>query len=42
MRYIIFVQRLMTIDEKALVDAIEATIPCEVADGRADLAGKVS
>jgi transcriptional regulator with GAF, ATPase, and Fis domain len=30
----------LTIDEKAVADAIEATTPCEVADGRADLAGK--
>jgi transcriptional regulator with GAF, ATPase, and Fis domain len=30
----------LTIDEKAVADAIEATMPCEVADGRADLAGK--
>src|SRR5262245_23735769 len=30
----------LTIDEKAVADAIEATMRCEVADGRADLAGK--
>src|SRR5262245_60323108 len=30
----------LTIDEKAVADAIEATMPCEGADGRADLAGK--
>ena len=30
----------LTIDEKAVADAIEATMPCEVADGRAELAGK--
>ena len=30
----------LAIDEKAVADAIEATMPCEVADGRADLAGK--
>jgi len=30
----------LTIDEKAVEDAIEATRRCEVADGRADLAGK--
>ena len=30
----------LTIDEKAVADAIEATRRCKVADGRADLAGK--
>jgi sigma-54 dependent transcriptional regulator, flagellar regulatory protein len=30
----------LTIDEKAVADAIEATMPCEVSDGRADLTGK--